>query len=676
MKPPSDEELILHYYGEGRAGIEEALADPEVAARWQRLRRLLDAVPREVAVPERAPGWEEGVWQRVRMRLQLGEVPATSGTEVAGTEVAGTSRWRRFRLGPAPALRWAAAFGLLALLAGAFWAGGLWRQRQAAPEARIAAGAVDRVLLLAVAEYLEKSERLFLELANRPLEAEADLSLERDWAVQLTGAGRLYRQAAVAAGASDLAYLLQELEPLLLESAHAESPVPAAELEALRQRLHREDLLFKVRVVGQGVESRLADAPGAPMSSPTTRSVMKRIVRLSAFVAWSWAALCVSAGALAAVWRAAAEGAGHSAPYHQAQAALEAERWAEAAEAFAAVAARGGEEAPAALYWQAYAEHRRGRPAEALAALRRLAEEHPGSAWSDDAQALEVEIRGGAGAQESGDDELKLYALNSLIHTDPERAVPILERFLAGDHSPELEERALFVLAQSGSPRAREVLRDMAQRGSPPELRFKAVEYLGVFGGRESDELLVQIYAANPDPRLRAKILEGLMISGAKGELLTVARQERDPELRAKAIEMLAVSGAREELRGLYAEERDPRLKRKILESTVVSGDTELLRQVLASETDPDTQRKAIELMGVAGGRNVGTELLALYRRGPSREIKRAVLDALMIAGDGRALLEIVRSENDPELKRAALEKLALVDDEVAAELIEEILEE
>jgi hypothetical protein len=234
VKPPSDEDLILHYYGEAAspAEIEAALADPEVAARWQDLRRALDAVPREVAVPERGADYGEAMWRR--LRRQLPERPGR----------------RSWWSGWEPDLRWAVAAALLALLVGAFWAGGLWRERTE-PTVAVGEVAVDRVLLIAVAEYLERTERLFVEVANLPASGELDLSLERQWAQRLTGAGRLYRQAAVQAGALDLAYLLQEVEPLLLELAHS-GPQPSGEEAAeLRDRLAREDLLFKLRIVGR-----------------------------------------------------------------------------------------------------------------------------------------------------------------------------------------------------------------------------------------------------------------------------------------------------------------------------------------------------------------------------------------------------------------------------------------
>ena len=84
---------------------------------------------------------------------------------------------------------------------------------------------------------------------------------------------------------------------------------------------------------------------------------------------------------------------------------------------------------------------------------------YPSSRWLDDAKALQVEVhqqRGTPVSPESATDEdLKLLALNSLMNTDPERSIPMLEKLLKSSNSPKLKERALFVLAQNRSQIAR-----------------------------------------------------------------------------------------------------------------------------------------------------------------------------------------------------------------------------
>jgi hypothetical protein len=97
-----------------------------------------------------------------------------------------------------------------------------------------------------------------VEVANAepPRSETVEMVAERRWAEDLLAANRLYRQSARQGGRPRLAALLDELEPMLLELAHAPDSLPAAELAILRQRIEERALLFKMRVVGQRLESR------------------------------------------------------------------------------------------------------------------------------------------------------------------------------------------------------------------------------------------------------------------------------------------------------------------------------------------------------------------------------------------------------------------------------------
>lgn len=235
MKPPSDEQLILHYYGESERPeeIEAALESAEVAARWRRLCEVLDAVPRDGAVPERRSEYGAELWRGVRERL--GEVPAGGG------------RMLRFPGLTAGSWRWAAAAGVVALMGLSFWIGGLWRQVSLGGP--LVEGEPPRVLLLAVSEHLDRTEMLLAELINRDA-GEGDIEVEREWAEELTTASRFYRQAAERSGESEVAWVLSELEPILAELAHSPEELSQGELADLRSQLERGDMLFKIRVVG------------------------------------------------------------------------------------------------------------------------------------------------------------------------------------------------------------------------------------------------------------------------------------------------------------------------------------------------------------------------------------------------------------------------------------------
>src|SRR3954447_16345856 len=135
--------------------------------------------------------------------------------------------------------------------------------------------------------------------------------------------------------------------------------------------------------------------------------------------------------------------------------AINESRWSDAESAFARVAAMHGEHEEGAMYWQAYAQSKRGEYGRAMALCGELKQKHPGSRWNDECGALQIEISGKSGhpAQLHGnqDDELKLLALNSLMQQDEARAIPAIQQILNSDRPDKLKEHALFVLAQSQS---------------------------------------------------------------------------------------------------------------------------------------------------------------------------------------------------------------------------------
>src|SRR5262249_23125548 len=158
-----------------------------------------------------------------------------------------------------------------------------------------------------------------------------------------------------------------------------------------------------------------------------------------------------------------------------------------------------------------------GRREEALSSLKDLATRFPASRWTKDVKSLEAEVRRASGRpsnpEAESDEDLKLIAINGLLTSDPEQAVPLLEKFLAANGSPTLKERALFVLAQSGSPRARDIVASIARGQSNPDLQERAIRYLGLFGGEKSRQILSEIYAASNDVALKQQILHSFMTS-------------------------------------------------------------------------------------------------------------------------------------------------------------------
>jgi len=364
--------------------------------------------------------------------------------------------------------------------------------------------------------------------------------------------------------------------------------------------------------------------------------------------------------------------------YARGTAALDRGEFDAAAKAFAEVVALKGERADGALYWSAYAQNKRGRRDDALQAIASLRSGYPKSRWLRDARALEAEIRQASGQatvpERNGDEDLKLMALGGLMNADPDRAVPLVEQLLSSSQSDKVRDRALFVLAQSGSPKAREVLVRIARTGPDEDTQTRAIRYLGLFGGTETRQALVDIYKSSQNPRARKAVLNGLMLAGDRARLLDVARSETSPELKREAIHMIGVSGGQEELWQLYQQETSVEAKEAILNGLFIGGAADRLSELAQKEADPRLRREAIQKLGLTGGPKSAAALKQMYGTEKDRDVKRTILNAFFIQGNAATLVEIARAEQDPGLKREAVQKLSLMQSKEAADYMMELL--
>ena len=247
----TDDDLILFFYGEAPdpVGMRQALAeDAELRSRFEALEQVLTSV--ELPVPERPESYGAQVWARLRPELER-PVRRSLRNYLGGL----SGPWV---LSPGWASAGAAAVLLLMIgfLAGRFWP---------APESTVARGLSDpvrdRILAGEVAGHLESSERLLVEVSNADPEDPSELSAERVWAQELLEANRLYRQSARHGGRQRLASLLDELEPFLLELAHASDETSPEEMAELRGRIEEQALLFKVRILGERLERSIRQSP-------------------------------------------------------------------------------------------------------------------------------------------------------------------------------------------------------------------------------------------------------------------------------------------------------------------------------------------------------------------------------------------------------------------------------
>ena len=251
MNHLTEEQLILHYYGEegddatpadGLAAEHHLEGCGECRALYSSLVRVLNVVD-SLPVPERGEDYGAQVWSRIEQRIPT------------------RRRWFSFA---APPFRWAATAAALAgLVVVAFFAG-----RHGAQPTPILTAAnpaapapAERVLLVAVGDYLERSQMVLVELANASSHGPLDISSEQERAGDLVAETRLYRQTAAHTGDTNIDSVLEELERVLVDITHEPSKISPQGLENLRQRLESAGILFKIRVLGSNVRNQ--DVPAA-----------------------------------------------------------------------------------------------------------------------------------------------------------------------------------------------------------------------------------------------------------------------------------------------------------------------------------------------------------------------------------------------------------------------------
>ena len=365
--------------------------------------------------------------------------------------------------------------------------------------------------------------------------------------------------------------------------------------------------------------------------------------------------------------------------YQDGTRALDSRDYDRAVQSFDHVIAAKSARAEGAYYWKAYALNKLGKRDEAVATLAELAKQCPQSRWLNDAKALTAEVRQATGQgvspESQNDEDLKLYAINGLVNSDPERAIPLLEKLLAeAKTSPRLKERALFVLAQSRTDQARAIVTQYARNGSNPDLQLHAVEYLGTFRTKESQQVLSEIYSSVSDVNIKRVVLRGYMMSRDSEHLLAAARTESHPELRREAIDLLGSMQAPNEMAQLYAAENAFEWKDRILKAMSRSQNAAKILEIARTDKDSRLRLTAVRSLGGMKKEVSADNLVALYATEPETSVRNGILDALFSQGSVKQIVEVARKESNPELKRRAVQRLSNMKSKEATDFLMELL--
>jgi len=361
--------------------------------------------------------------------------------------------------------------------------------------------------------------------------------------------------------------------------------------------------------------------------------------------------------------------------YWQGQAALKKSDWPTALKRFEELEKLLREKEPqsadAALYWEAYTLVQAKRTAEAKTMLERLHREFPASRWGKDADALLREARPASAKIDAGtsDEELADIAVEGLMNAPPERALPLLKKVLQSQHSQKTKKRALFVLSQLGSDAALDVVIDTAKSSPDPELRAEAIRMLGVSGEDRAISRLRDIYAGSKDAHEKREIIEAWLVADRKDLVLASARNEQDPAVRKKAIETLGALDASDELKQLFEVTQDDENRRAIINALGVAGNADALAAIAGNAKLPEQTRvEALHSLGVAGADGA---LVKLYAQASTPALRDATLQGLLVADDSDAVLQLYRQAKTADEKKALLRILTTMNDDAAIDAIE-----
>jgi HEAT repeat protein len=265
-------------------------------------------------------------------------------------------------------------------------------------------------------------------------------------------------------------------------------------------------------------------------------------------------------------------------------------------------------------------------------------------------------------------EELKLAAVEALITAPDDKALPLINKVLAGNHSDKVKEAALFILSQISAPEAQTTLLNFAREESG-ELQLEAIRMIGIGGGEGMSDLK-SIYDSG-DSEAREAVLEAFMIAGDKQAVFDIATVAEGDDFE-EAVEMLAVMGARDELRQLRSTKGT---SEALIEACAISGDFECLSELAADDSDIEMQVEAIEAMGIVGGDRTNARLVEIYKNASDEDIREAALDGLMISGDDKGLLELYRSSDNSSEKKELLEYLVMTGSDEVWSIIDSALD-
>ena len=201
-------------------------------------------------------------------------------------------------------------------------------------------------------------------------------------------------------------------------------------------------------------------------------------------------------------------------------------------------------------------------------------------------------------------------------------------------------------------------------------LKIAALEALMSAPPERALPLVTKVLNSNNSNEVKSRalfVLSQIDLHEAQAQLLHVARSG-DGELRGEAVRMIGIGGNAEALAGLadlYSSGNED-VRDAVLEAYMIAGDTDAVFQIAANANDAEEFEAAVEMLGIMGAQD------DLRRLRESSNFSEILIEAFALSGDADTLRELALDGSDHETQARAIEALGIVGGEsVNATLVE-----
>ncbi len=251
-----------------------------------------------------------------------------------------------------------------------------------------------------------------------------------------------------------------------------------------------------------------------------------------------------------------------------------------------------------------------------------------------------VPVPGQASSGMDEKEEIKAIALQSLMQSNPERALPYIADILKNDSkaSKGLKESAVRLLGQYRGPNSTSMLLDLARNQSDPKLRRSAIYMLGNSDDDKVFDLLLDLATKSTDPDVAKAALQALARhrnQRAKDMIGNLASTAQSPLIRRDAIYLLgdrSDDASVERLIKIYDSESDPDLKKHAIYALSRSSNAKARQKLLdiaRTNGNEDVRVQAIQWLDDRGDASLVDELVKLYQSDKSLKVRKQVIFSL-----------------------------------------------